>query len=42
MPHLLKDSDRRQIAWVNQRHITEANLDLAITTIINAYNQFKP
>ena len=36
----LKDSDRRQIAWVNQRHITEENLDQAITTIINAYNQF--
>lgn len=36
----LKDSDRRQIAWVNQRHITEENLDQAITAIINAYNQF--
>jgi hypothetical protein len=26
----LKDSDRRQIAWVNQRHITEEHLDQAI------------
>lgn len=36
----LKDSDRRQIAWVNQRHITEENLDQAITAMLNAYNQF--
>ena len=36
----LKDSDRRQIAWVNQRHIIEENLDEAIAVLINAYNQF--
>jgi TnpA family transposase len=33
--------DRRQIAWINQRHITEENLDEAITTVINGYNQFR-
>lgn len=32
--------DRRQIAWINQRHITEQKLDEAITEIINAYNLF--
>ena len=31
---------RRQIAWVDQRHITEENLDEAITALINAYNRF--
>jgi TnpA family transposase len=36
----LKGADRRQIAWVNQRHITEDTLDQAITALINAYNQF--
>lgn len=36
----LKGADRRQLAWVNQRHITEANLDQAITALIKAYNQF--
>jgi TnpA family transposase len=36
----LKDVDRRQLAWVNQRHITEENIDHAITTIINLYNRF--
>jgi TnpA family transposase len=33
-------TDRRQIAWINQRHITEEALDEAITTVINAYNNF--
>jgi len=32
--------DRRQIAWVDQRHITEENLDEAITALINEYNRF--
>jgi len=36
----LKNIDRRQLAWVNQRHITEENIDNAITTIINLYNRF--
>ena len=32
--------DRFKLAFVNQRHITEANLNDAITTVINAYAQF--
>lgn len=32
--------DRKQIAWINQRHVTIENLDKAIQYIINAYNQF--
>jgi TnpA family transposase len=38
-PRALKGADRRQLAWVNQRHLTEASLDQAITALINAYNQ---
>ncbi|MBA3438385.1 MAG: Tn3 family transposase [Pyrinomonadaceae bacterium] len=33
--------DRRQIAWINQRHITEEKLDEAITRVINGYNRFR-
>jgi TnpA family transposase len=36
----LKNFDPRQIAYVNQCHISEENLERAITLIINAYNQF--
>ncbi len=36
----LKILDRRQIAWINLRHITEESLDKIITEIINKYNQF--
>jgi TnpA family transposase len=36
----VQGTDRRQIAWINQRHITEDALDDAITTVINAYNNF--
>lgn len=36
----VQGTDRRQIAWINQRHITEDALDEAITAIINAYNNF--
>jgi len=36
----LKVADRRQIAWVNQRHITEDKMDEAVTAVINAYNLF--
>jgi TnpA family transposase len=36
----MKEIDRRQIAWLNQRHVTESNLEEAITQIINAYNKF--
>lgn len=32
--------DRKQIAWINQRHITEENLHKAIEIIINSYNKF--
>jgi TnpA family transposase len=32
--------DRKQIAWVNQRHVSEAKLDAAIVALVNAYNQF--
>ena len=32
--------DRRQIAWVDQRHVTEEKLDEAITALVNAYNRF--
>jgi len=32
--------DRRQIAWINQRHVTEELLDKIITEVINKYNQF--
>lgn len=36
----LKLIDRRQIAWINQRHVTEETLDKIITEIINKYNRF--
>jgi TnpA family transposase len=36
----VQGTDRRQIAWINQRHITEDALDESITTVINAYNNF--
>lgn len=36
----LKIFDRRQIAWINQRHVTEELLDRIIVEIINAYNKF--
>jgi len=32
--------DRRQISWVNQRHITEEKLQKSIEIIVNAYNNF--
>jgi TnpA family transposase len=32
--------DRRQLAWIDLRHITEDRLDAAIAALINAYNQF--
>ena len=31
---------RRQIAWINQRHINEVKLNEAIVRVINAYNRF--
>lgn len=36
----MKEIDRFQIARVNQRHISEAALDEAITKVINGYNRF--
>ena len=33
----IKGLDRRQVAFVNQRHVTEERLDAAIATVINAY-----
>ena len=32
--------DRFKLAFINQRHITEANLNDAITTVVNGYVQF--
>jgi len=37
----LKEVSRRQLAWVNQRHISEEKIDQSIQHIINAYNCFK-
>jgi TnpA family transposase len=36
----IRELDRRQIAWINQRHVTETKLEQAITAVINAYNLF--
>ena len=36
----LQDIDRRQLAWINQRHVIEEKLDETITEITNAYNLF--
>ena len=32
--------DRKQIAWINQHHITEENLQKATEIVVNAYNKF--
>jgi len=32
--------DRKQVAWVNQRYVSEAKLDEAIVALVKAYNQF--
>jgi TnpA family transposase len=36
----LANLDRRQLAWVHWRHITEESLDKAIREIINTYQRF--
>ena len=36
----VKGLSRKQVAWLNLRHITEERLDKAIVKVINAYNQF--
>jgi TnpA family transposase len=35
----IRGLDRRQVAFVNQRHVTEENLNEAITTVVNGYSQ---
>ncbi|MEM9409749.1 MAG: transposase, partial [Planctomycetota bacterium] len=37
----LRAFDRRQLAWVNQRHVTEKGLEEAITELVNTYNRFR-
>ncbi|MCH7313121.1 Tn3 family transposase [Acinetobacter sp. ANC 3882] len=36
----IKGFNRRQIAWLNLRYITEERLDKAIVQVVNAYNKF--
>lgn len=36
----VKNFDRRQISWINQRHITEEMIDKAIDLVVNTFNQF--
>jgi TnpA family transposase len=36
----LGNLDRRQLAWVHWRHMTEENLDKAIREVINTYHRF--
>lgn len=36
----VKGLSRRQVAWLNLKHVTEQRLDKAIVKVINAYNRF--
>jgi TnpA family transposase len=36
----VKSLSRKQVAWLNLRHITEERLDKAIVKVVNAYNRF--
>jgi TnpA family transposase len=36
----LQTIDRRQLGWINQRHVSEEKLDHVITELVNAYNRF--
>jgi TnpA family transposase len=36
----IKGLDRKHVAFVNQRHVTEKNINDAIALVINAYNSF--
>lgn len=36
----VKGLSRKQVAWLNLKHVTEQRLDKAITKVINAYNRF--
>lgn len=33
--------NRRQVSWLNLRHVTEERLEQAITQVINAYNRYR-
>jgi hypothetical protein len=35
----IRGLDRRQVAFGNQRHVTEEDLNEAITTVMNGYGQ---
>lgn len=37
----IKEVNRRHLAWINQRHVTEEKLNDANSKIINAYNLFE-
>jgi TnpA family transposase len=36
----VKGLSRKQLAWLNLKHVTEERLDKAIVTVVNAYNRF--
>lgn len=36
----VKGLSRKQVAWLNLRHVTEERLDRAMVKVINSYNQF--
>jgi len=36
----VKDLSRKQVAWLNLRHVTEERLEEATESVINAYNKF--
>jgi TnpA family transposase len=36
----VKGLSRKQVAWLNLKHVTEQRLDKAIVKVINAYNRF--
>ena len=35
----IRGLDRRQVAFINQRHVTEENLNEAIAAVVNGYSQ---
>jgi hypothetical protein len=37
----LGSMDRYQVAWINQRHVSEEKLEQAIRSVINSYNRFE-
>lgn len=36
----VKELSRKQVSWLNLRHISEERLDKAIETVVNAYNKY--